>query len=119
MLNSLKLTGHHVFGFEITQDLDQEDYIYVLDPLLERYGDEKVNLLLYFGPSFQRMTFGAALEDLQLGLKHFNHFNKIAIVSDLKWLNHSIHFFAPLMPANVKTFSNKSLEVAKTWITEI
>ncbi len=118
MLKSLKLNGHHVFGFEVSEELNQEDYMYVLDPLLEKYGEEKVSLLLYFGPHFKKITFGAALEDLQLGIKHFNHFKKIAMVSDISWIKHSINIFAPLIPADVKTFSNDCLEDAKNWILE-
>ena len=62
--------------------------------------------------------WGAALEDLQLGIKHFNHFKKIAMVSDISWIKHSINIFAPLIPADVKTFSNDCLEDAKNWILE-
>ncbi len=45
-------------------------------------------------------------------------FEKVAVVSDIHWMNDSVKLFRFLMPVPVKIFSNDELDKAKAWVSE-
>ena len=48
---------------------------------------------------------------------HF-HLEKVAVVSDVHWINDSVNVFKFIIPVPVKVFSNNELEKAKAWVIE-
>jgi SpoIIAA-like len=45
-------------------------------------------------------------------------FEKVAVVSDVHWINDSVKVFKFIIPIPVKVFSNSELDKAKAWISE-
>ncbi len=46
-------------------------------------------------------------------MKHLTHFEKIGVVTNVKWVRCFIKAFGFLMPGEVKLFNNQQLEEAK------
>ena len=56
-------------------------------------------------------------DDAKVGLKHLTHFEKIAVVTDDKWIVRMVKAFGFMMPGEVSLFSNEQLAEAKAWIS--
>ncbi len=95
-----------------------DDYRDMLVPLvakkLERH--EQLKLLFIIGEDFIRYASGAVWDDFRFGVMHLGDFSKIAIVSDVAWIRHSVKMFAPLMGAKVRVFHLEEEEKARSWI---
>lgn len=63
-------------------------------------------MVYHCGPQMEGFTAAAVWDDAKVGLKHLTHWDKIAVVSDEKWILNS-----------VKVFENDRLEEAKSWTT--
>ena len=108
-----------VLGFTASGELTGEDYKETLVPAVEKLFDEheKVRLLYVLGPEFTKASCGAMFEDSRLGFKHLRGWEKVAIVSDVEWIRHSIQVFGWMIPSKVKTFHNTELDQAKEWVS--
>ena len=49
---------------------------------------------------------------------HITAIEKVAVVSDVDWINDTIKIFKLVIPIEVKLFSYKELGKAKAWISE-
>ena len=63
------------------------------------------------------MTYDAYLEDAMVTW-HITAIEKVAVVSDVDWINDTIKIFKLVIPIEVKLFSYKELGKAKAWISE-
>ena len=65
-----------------------------------------------FGP-------GGLVEDLKQGFgllfSHHAAFKRIAVVSDEKWVVHTLHALSWMVPGELKIFGHDDLERAKEW----
>lgn len=119
MLKKIEVPNENIIAFEVTQKLTKDDYIKTLEPLARSARDSKrkLKLLLKFGEEFNGFTSGAVLEDFKLGTKNMKTFERIAIVSDNKWISKSSSFIGSFIPTSLKTYKNKSLPLAINWLT--
>ena len=101
---------------KITDDDYEDVLIPALDSTLEKY--DKVRILVHFGEDYEGIEGDAVWDDTKVGLKHFTHFEKCAIVSDVKWLRRSIKAFGFLIPGEVKLFHNEELTAATDWVKQ-
>jgi hypothetical protein len=120
MLEFIKEMPPQVVGIRATGDVSKEDYEKVLVPrigeLVNRQGD--INYLLVLETDVQNFSAASWFEDLKLGLKHFTHWNRIAVVTDQKGVAWFTDLFRFLIPGTAKGFTIAELEEAKKWITE-
>lgn len=100
--------------------IERRDYEELLIPEIEKQIEKngKVKLLMWFGEEFEGYSAGAMWEDTWFGTKHLADFKRIAVVSDVSWIRHSVKLFAPLIPAQTQLFANADIESAKEWISE-
>lgn len=117
---SLEGLPEDVIAFRAEGTIEREDYEKTLIPTIERKLDtnKKIKLLLWFGDEFKGYSAGAMWDDAWFGTKHLADFSKIAVVSDVNWLRHSVKLFAPLIPAQIQLFANADIDAAKVWISE-
>jgi hypothetical protein len=96
-----------------------EDYAEVLVPAVDRATAEgrKVRLLIELGPSFDGLDPGAVLADAGVGIRDFNAFERLAVVTDSDWIRRGIHLFGPLIPGDVRVFGIEDGTAARTWIS--
>lgn len=97
-----------------------EDYEKVIIPAIEtahnKYG--KIRMLYQMQSDLRDYSAGALWDDSKVGLKHFAHFEKIAVVTDHQMISTGVKAFAFLMPGEVAVFKDSELEEAKAWIIE-
>jgi hypothetical protein len=109
-----------VLGVRAQGEIDQDAYTRDLVPMIEaKLAEEgRVKLLYVLGEEFEGFTAGAAFEDAKLGGVHLRDFARVAVVSDETWISGGVKVFAPLMPGEVKVFSNAELDVAQEWVSQ-
>ena len=108
-----------VIGLDAEGVIEARDYDEVIVPLIERKLREydRIKLLYRVGRGFERYTAGAIWSDARVGIKHFTRFSRVALVSDVVWIRHSVRLFAPMIPAELHVFADAEIEAAKAWIS--
>ncbi len=56
--------------------------------------------------------------NVELGIKHRDAWERIAVVTDLDWLWHSFELFSWMVPGEMRLFRESELEQAKAWLAE-
>jgi hypothetical protein len=110
----------NVLGIEASGKVTADDYQSVLVPALEDKlrKIKKVRFLYMLGEAFDGFSAAAAWEDTKVGLKHLTQFDRIAVVTDVDWIQNSIKFFGFALPGEVRVFKNGDLQKARNWVSE-
>jgi len=66
---------------------------------------------------FHGWTAGALWEDVKFDVKHFNHFERLAIIGDKTWEKWMASFCKPFTTASVKYFPQGHESEARAWLT--
>ena len=110
----------NVVAVSVSGEVTGEDYKNVLIPAVEekikKYG--KVRMLYQLDEEIEWFTLNAMLEDAKVGIQNITAFEKIAVVSDVDWVNSAVGIFKFIIPFPVKTYKNEELSEAKAWISE-
>ncbi len=118
MIEQLKDFPDHVLGFVCHGHVAKADYDSVLVPAvlnaLKKPG--KVRLYYETAADFTGFEVGAMWEDFKVGIEHFTRWERVAIVSDVEWIKHSIRFFGFLMPGALRSFPTSETRQAREWI---
>jgi hypothetical protein len=109
-----------VLGVRAVGEVTAADYQDTLVPAIEeklgRYS--KVSLLYVVGKEFAGYTGGAAWEDAKVGMQHLTSFGRIAVVTEIDWIENMVRAFGFAMPCEVRVFDNDDLEEAREWVSE-
>jgi hypothetical protein len=110
----------NVLGLRASGEVTGNDYTTVLVPALEekltRF--KKARLLYVLGDEFKGYTGGAAWEDAKVGMKHFTAFERLAVVTDIDWIENATKAFGFMFPGEVRVFEDDDLEEARQWVSE-
>jgi hypothetical protein len=110
-------------GFRVSGRLTREDYVEVLVPPLDRavQAGERLRVLYAIGPGLH-MEPAAVWEDLkldvELGIKHRDAWERVAVVTDIDWLWRAFELFSWMVPGEMRLFRESEIERAKAWLTE-
>ena len=63
-------------------------------------------------------SLDAIWEDTKPGLRHWNGFERVAVVTDAGWIKIGVKVMAFMMPCPVQLFAMGELDVAKRWLSE-
>jgi len=109
----------NVIGVIYSGTVTGKDYDDVLIPLfrekLKKFG--KIRLLYQINSGISHFAWSSYLEDTKVSW-HLFSFERVAIVSDIHWIDESVKLFAFMMPMPVKAFTDDRLDEAKTWVSE-
>jgi hypothetical protein len=104
-----------VIGFEATGKLQAEDYRDVILPALERAAaDGEVRFVIVI-PEFHGMSGGALWQDLEVGIEHFRAWKRIALVTDIEWMERVTALFGWMTPGEVRHFPLARRDEAIAW----
>ena len=78
---------------------------------------KKIRLIYQLNKDFVYYSIDAKLEDAKLSL-HTLSLEKVAVVSDVHWINDSVNIFKLIIPVSVKVFNNSEFVKAKAWVIE-
>ncbi|MEO8451890.1 MAG: STAS/SEC14 domain-containing protein [Gemmatimonadota bacterium] len=120
MLERIVDLPDHVLGFKATGRVTADDYESILVPAVEKAlsHHQRVRLLYLLGDGFEGFTGAAAWEDAKVGLRHFTRFDRVAVVTSVDWIRHSVKAFGFIMPGEVRVFESNDLSKAREWISE-
>ena len=106
-----------VLGLEAIDDVEEEDYRNVLVPAVEAAIAEhgKVRLVYVLGPEFDEYEGEAVWEDLKLGARRASSFERIAVVTDARWIGPAMKLFSLLFPGQARAFPLAEREAATRW----
>ncbi len=113
----IERVGDEMFvSFKAVGKLTHEDYetiTPVIDKALEGIKAPKVKML-FDASEFEGWELRAAWDDFNIGLKHGNSFEKIAIVGNKKWMEITVKIASWFIDAEVEVFD--SVEKALEWL---
>jgi len=120
MIEIINDLPERVLGLKASGEVTAEDYRTVLVPAIEAQltRHKKVRLLYVFGDEFQGYTGGAAWEDTKVGMKHLTSFERVAVVTDVDWIENTIKAFGFALPGEVRVFDDDDLDEARRWVSE-
>ena len=115
MIKELSDLPAGVVGFEASGTLKAEDYRDVVLPALERaFGSGEVRFVIVI-PEFHGMSGGAVWQDLKTGVEHFRAWKRIALVTDIEWMNVMTSLFGWMTPGEVRHFPLAQRDEAIAW----
>lgn len=120
MITLIKNLPDNIIGFRYKGKVTAKDYEKVLFPEFEKAHKKgkQIKVLWVLEKDFDAFTMGAVWDDMEMGIKYFRDWIKIAFVSDKKWMNHTVRAFGFLIPGHVRTFKNKKMDDAIKWLLE-
>lgn len=105
-----------VFGFRVSGKITRDDYREFLPRLEDAIKEHGRIAVLVHVESLEGIEFGALWEELKFDLKHFRHFDRLAMVGDKKWHERSMIVAGHLTPAEARYFPSSDLDEAWEWI---
>lgn len=120
MIETIPALPDRVMGFSAKGIVTARDYRSVIIPAVDtmrsRHG--KIRLLYHLGPEFSGFDMAALWQDAKIGLRYRQAWDRIAVVSDVRWIAAVTTLFGFLLHGQVRIFSNNELAIARKWLTE-
>jgi hypothetical protein len=115
MLQLVEGLPDNVVGIIAKGRVTNEDCNKVLKPLMESSlkRHDKVRLYYEIGCRFP----GAAWEDLDIGIEHMPSWERVAIVTDVGWVRHTVNALRVLIPGEVRVFTTREAYQGCAWIS--
>ncbi len=107
-------------GFKIFGNVTGSDYDSVLTPAIDKAIEkfDHIKLLAQVGPDFESYSLDAIWDDTKLGLRHWNGFERVAVVTDVGWIKTGVKAISFMMPCPVQLFTIRELDDAIRWLSE-
>lgn len=109
-----------VVALRASGEVTAEDYRTVLEPALRDASESGEIRFLYVIEDGFKMTAGAMAEDARMGLgvamRHHSAWKRMAVVSDVEWIEKALHAFAWAIPGDFKAFGTAELDAALDWV---
>lgn len=99
-------------------EISGDDYEDAIVPAIEATlkAHDKMRFLYILGDDYDGFEGDAMWDDTKVGLGHLTDYEKIGVVTDVKWIRRSIKAFGFLMPGEVKLFHTSEQDEAESWI---
>jgi hypothetical protein len=120
VIEALKEFPSKVVAFACKGHVTRDDYETVLIPAVEEALQQQGKVRLYYqiDPDFSGIDPGAVWEDFKVGMEHAFRWERIAVVTDVDWIRHTIRVFSFVIPAPVRIFPLDEQAKAREWIVE-
>jgi hypothetical protein len=119
MVELLKELPPHVAAYRASGAVSTEEYQQVVmarvDEVAAQYG--KINFLVLLETSMDNYSIGAFLNYLKVSFQHFFKWNRMAIVTDERWLRKAYAALSVLVHGEIKTYPLQEAEEAKRWVS--
>ncbi len=113
----------HILAAKVSGTLDGTDYDRIINEV-----ESRLNLHDRIGAfvdmlELQDVTFSAGMKEAGYSLRKLgdsDHFPRLAILTEKKWISAAAKMAAPLIPfAEVRTFKGAERDDALTWVSEV
>jgi SpoIIAA-like len=107
-----------VTAFVAEGRVTKKDYQDVLIPKVEDAVRHHKKIRCYYelGPKYSGFEAGAVWKDFKLGIKHLTRWERIAVVTDVRWIRRVVKAFRFLIPGEVRVYETAKSSEAKGWI---
>lgn len=118
MLQILTDMPASVVAVRAVGEVTKEDYDTKLLPAVESVAKEfkEINFLFVLETDLQNFTPAAWMRDAWMSLKNYTKWNKVAVVSDQKFVQKLSDMLRYVFPGEAKGFSFEELQQAKEWV---
>jgi hypothetical protein len=118
MISLLDGFSNDVVAIAAHGHITADDYKTVLIPRVDAVlkTHPKVRLYYELGPDFSGFAPGAVWEDFVVGVEHLTRWERVAVVTDLAWINLAMAAFTFVAPGWARTFLTRDAAQAKAWI---
>lgn len=108
----------NVVAFVCKGRVTKADYDLVLVPAVAAALSAHEKLRLYYetAADFAGIDAAAAWEDFKIGMEHVARWERIAVVTDVDWIRHTVRFFSFLLPGEARVFPLAEAARARAWI---
>ena len=118
MIERLKDFPANVLAFVCRGRVSKSDYDTVIVPAVREALKSQNKVRLYYETAADySIEPGAAWEDFMVGMEHLMRWERIAVVTDIDWIKHTMGFFSFLMPGQLKSFPISEAAQARAWVT--
>lgn len=118
MVELLKDFPSHVAAYRAAGKVHKEEYEQVVmarvNEVADTYG--KIEFLVLLETDMENYSLGAFIDYLKISFKHFSKWDRMAIVSDERWLRKAYDMLSPLVHGEVRGYALKDFETAKQWV---
>jgi SpoIIAA-like len=114
MIEIIEGLPDNVVGIIVKGRLTKTDCAEILIPKLKKALDWHYKLRLYY--EIRSRFPGAAWEAIDLGLDHVA-WERVAIVTDVAWVRHTVQALRLLIPGDVQVFETSRMAQGLAWIT--
>ena len=118
MIEVLSGFPENVVACAATGHVTGKDYDTVLIPAVALAKHDKIRCYYELGKEFAGMEAGAAWRDFTVGVEHLARWERVAVVTDVEWIAHTMNAFRFLMPGAVRVFPTSAKAEARRWVAE-
>lgn len=118
MITQLESKSPKVIGFKLSEKLRDADYdVFVPAAEAAIAASGKVRMLVQC-EDFHGWDLPGAWDDLKFGLRHWMHFERIAVVGEERWEHWMARLWKPFTTATVKYFPMSEAAAAWAWLLD-
>lgn len=120
MIEVLKGFPTQVLALACKEHVTKRDYESVLIPAVNEALKQRGKLRLYYqiDPDFSGIDPGAVWDDFKVGMEHVLRWERIAVVTNVDWIRHTIRAFSFVIPGVVRIFRVDEQAKAREWILD-
>ncbi len=115
MIEIIEGLPDNVVGIIVKGRVTGRDCSDVLMPAIEKSRKWHHKLRLYY--EIRSRFPGAAWEEISLGISNAPTWDRVAIVTDVAWLRHTVTAIRMVIPAEIRVFAATQEPEALAWIT--
>jgi hypothetical protein len=116
------LTGFppHVAAYRATGHVNKEEYEQVVMQRVNHVAAQfgKINFLVLLETDFENYSSGAFVDYVKISFQHFSKWNRMAIVTDERWVRIAYDMLSPLVHGVINGYKLDQYEEAKQWVSE-
>ena len=109
----------HVAAYKATGAVSKEEYEQVVmlrvNQVAEQFG--KINFLVLLETDMDNYSIGAFVDYVKISFQHFSRWERMAIVSDERWVRNTYDVLSYLVHGTIKTYLTKDADLAKQWVS--
>lgn len=109
----------HVAAYRAWGTVNRDEYEAVVmarvNEVARQYG--KINFLVRLETGMENYTLAAFIDYLKISFKHFTRWNRMAIVTDQRWLENTYEALSLIVPGEIRGYPLDQFEKAKAWVS--
>jgi SpoIIAA-like len=115
MIEIIKGLPKNVVGITVNGRMTKKDCEDVLMPAMKKSLKRHDKIRLYY--ELNSRFPGAAWDDLNVGIEHIPPCERVAIVTDVGWIRHTVKALRFLIPGEIQVFATVQASEGRAWIT--